>query len=62
MAHFKEEDIQKGYVVCEQCRQNVHVLNAGTEMDIFQCQRCYEFVCDKAEFEAGNLGVEILMK
>ncbi len=62
MAYFKEEDIQRGYVDCKDCRQNVHVLNAGTELDIFQCQRCYEHVCDKAEFEAGNVGAEIFSK
>jgi len=62
MAEFSNEDIKRGYVECKDCRQNIHILNAGTEMDIFQCQRCYEFVCDKAEFEAGNVGAEILAK
>ncbi len=62
MAEFSNKDIQKGYVACEDCRQNVHVLNVGTDLDIFQCQRCYEFVCDKAEFDAGNVGCEIFSK
>ncbi len=62
MPSFTNEDINRGYKVCEECRKSIHLLQAGYDIRQFKCQQCYSWVCDKAEFEDGNVGCEILVK
>ena len=53
MVDFKREDIDIGWKLCEECRQGVHLLQAGFEVETFRCQRCYLYVADRSEFEAN---------
>ena len=63
MPSFTNEDINRGYQICQDCRDKVHLLEAGFDVDQFRCMRCNCWVADKGEFFSKmDVGVEILGK
>lgn len=50
MDTFNQEDMQRGYQICQDCRQGVFQLEAGFDCVEFRCMRCNCYVADRTEF------------
>lgn len=56
-----QEDLERGYQECV-CGEGIRLLQAGTECATAMCERCLEYVTDRAEFLNANEGVRALSK
>lgn len=62
MNWYANTDIERGYSECMECRDCVHIHQAGYECDMHICAICGMFVADREEFFKFQTVVEILDK
>lgn len=51
---FDGKYIDLGYQLCDICDDNVHLLQAGFDVDVRKCDRCGCDVADSREFFEGT--------
>lgn len=59
--NYTDEDKQRGFSVCRECKTGVRLLEAGFDVETHVCAMCKEDVADVDDFLIAD-GVEILSK
>ena len=59
--NYTDEDKQRGYSVCKDCKSGVRLLEAGFDVETHVCAMCKEHVADIDDFRNTD-AVEILGK
>lgn len=62
MQTFSEHEEEKGYAACIECKDNLHVLQAGFEWRFVRCDQCGCTVVPVSEFDKTMDGAEQMSK